>query len=67
MQKFNNNITVDAQDQQHQHWLPPRHCWLKCNVGAEFHNDGRITSGGRCIRDATRQFIRAGMFSIAEG
>ncbi|MCI47332.1 60S ribosomal protein L23, partial [Trifolium medium] len=68
----NNNITADAQEQQHQQWVPPRHGWLKCNVDAGFHNDGRITSGGWCIRDETGHFIQAGTywergaFSIAE-
>ncbi|MCI56237.1 hypothetical protein A2U01_0077488, partial [Trifolium medium] len=34
-----------------QRWLPPRHGWLKCNVDTGFSNNGRITSGGWCIRD----------------
>jgi ribonuclease HI len=59
-QKFNNIIAGDEQVLQHHLWLPPRHGWLKCNVDAGFHNDGRITSGSWCIRDEMGQFILAG-------
>ncbi|MCH94606.1 ribonuclease H protein, partial [Trifolium medium] len=56
----NNNSVIQEQVQHQQRWLPPRQGWLKCNVDAGFSNNGRITSGGWCIRDETGQFIRAG-------
>ncbi|PNX79373.1 pentatricopeptide repeat-containing protein [Trifolium pratense] len=51
---------ADAVQVQQHHWIRPRHGWLKCNVDARFHNGGRITSGGWCIRDEYGQFIRVG-------
>ncbi|GAU27412.1 hypothetical protein TSUD_356480 [Trifolium subterraneum] len=59
-QKLNHNIPDNDQQQQLHRWSPPRHGWFKCNVDAGFHNGGRITSGGWCIRDDNGQFIRAG-------
>jgi hypothetical protein len=51
VQNFNNSIPDGVQVQQQYGWLPPRQTWLKCNVDAGFHHDGRIMSGGWCIRD----------------
>jgi ribonuclease HI len=59
-QKLNNNISEDEPVQQHHNWIPPTHGRLKRNVDAAFHNGGRITSGGWCVRDDSGQFIRAG-------
>jgi hypothetical protein len=55
-----NSLADQEQVQQQYRWLPPRQAWLKYNVDARFNNNGRITSGGWCIRDATGQYIRAG-------
>ncbi|MCI15290.1 ribonuclease H protein, partial [Trifolium medium] len=62
VQKFNNSIRLEEQVQQQLHWLPPRQGWLKCNVDAGFHDDGRITSGGWCFRNDRGQFVRAGTY-----
>jgi ribonuclease HI len=59
-QKLNNNIPEDEPVQQQHNWIPPTHGRLKCNVDAAFHNGGKITSGGWCVRDDSGQFIRAG-------
>jgi ribonuclease HI len=60
VQQVDNNIPDIEQVQQLHNWIPPRHGWFKCNVDAAFHNGGRITSGGWCIRDERGQFICAG-------
>jgi hypothetical protein len=73
-QSLNNNIATDEQVQQQVSWSPPRQWqgWLNCNVDAGLHNEGRIISGGWCIRNDVEQFIRTrtnwrqGGYSIIE-
>ncbi|CAJ2667453.1 unnamed protein product [Trifolium pratense] len=62
IQNFSSSRGGEEQVQQQLQWVPPRQGWLKCNVDAGFHNDGRITSGGWCLRNERGQFIRAGSY-----
>jgi ribonuclease HI len=67
VQRFHDSTRVEEQVQHAQQWLPPRHGWIKCNVDAGFHNDGRITSGGWCFRNDVGLFVRAGSFWLSGG
>ncbi|PNY12048.1 hypothetical protein L195_g008669 [Trifolium pratense] len=60
--KCSNSNLPNEQLQQQTHWNPPRHGWIKCNVNAGIHYDGRITIGGWCFRDEAGQFLRAGTY-----
>ena len=40
-------------------WEKPSETWLKCNVGAVFHDHNHITSFACCARDSREQFIQA--------
>ncbi|CAJ2659660.1 unnamed protein product [Trifolium pratense] len=62
IQNFSSSRGGEEQVQQQLQLVPPRQGWLKCNVDAGFHNDGRITSGGWCLRNERGQFIRAGSY-----
>jgi ribonuclease HI len=62
VQSFSNSSRLEEQVQQQLQWTPPRQGWLKCNVDAGFHNNGRITSGGWCLRNERGQFVRAGSY-----
>jgi hypothetical protein len=60
VQNCSNSSRQNEQVQQQTHWTLPRQGWIKCNVDAGIHCDGRITSGGWCFRDDIGKFIRAG-------
>ncbi|PNX78110.1 cytochrome p450, partial [Trifolium pratense] len=64
-QRIHNSSMINEQVQHVYQWIPPRQGWLKWNVDAGFHNDGRITSGGWCIRDDDELFRRAGTYWIS--
>jgi hypothetical protein len=62
LQKCSIRTPENEQVQQQMRWTPPRQGWIKCNVDASIHCEGRITSGGWCFRNDIRQFLRAGTY-----
>jgi ribonuclease HI len=62
LQKCSIRTPENEQVQQQMRWTPPRQGWIKCNVDASIHCEGRITSGGWCFRNDIGQFLRAGTY-----
>jgi len=57
--KHHSPSVVQHRQNRVQVWEKPNESWLKCNVGAAFHDRNHITSFACCVRDSRGQFIRA--------